>query len=152
MFLTQVCDALKNANVDYALVGGYAVALHGAPRGTRDVDIALVWSLENLKATENTLKALGLQSQLPIKAEMIFQFRDEYIKNRNLVAWNFVDPADPSRQVNIIITFKLTLDRVKTLKIRYGSVKLLKKDALIQMKRESDRPQDREDIKALEQL
>ena len=152
MFLTDVCQALKKANVDYALVGGYAVALHGAPRGTLDVDIALVWSLENLQAAENTLKALGLQSQLPIQAEMIYQFRDEYIQNRNLVAWNFVDPGNPARQVDIIIIYKLTSGLVMTLKTKHGSVKLLKKDALIQMKRESDRPQDREDIKALEQL
>lgn len=152
MFLTRVCLALEKANVDYALVGGYAVALHGAPRGTIDVDIALVWSLNNLQSAEKALQALGLQSQLPITAEMIFQFRDEYIQNRNLVDWNFIDPTNPAKQVDIIITYNLKPSKIITVETQQGDVKLLNKKALIQMKRDSDRPQDREDIKALENL
>lgn len=37
-FLNQICHALQTNRVRYALVGGYAVALHGAVRGTVDVD------------------------------------------------------------------------------------------------------------------
>ncbi len=37
-FLNQICNALQTNRVRYALVGGYAVALHGAVRGTVDVD------------------------------------------------------------------------------------------------------------------
>lgn len=152
MFLTQVCAALDIAKVDYAIAGGYAVALHGAPRGTIDVDIVLRWTLLNLRAAESALKLIGLQSQLPLDAEMIFNFREEYIQKRNLVAWNFIDSNNPARQVDIIITYKLSPAHVMKMKTKRGNIKVLKKESLIQMKRESDRPQDREDIKALEQL
>ena len=152
MFITEVCAALDKAKVNYAIVGGYAVSLHGAPRGTIDVDIVLAWSLKNLRAAENALNKIRLTSQLPLNAEIMFNFRDEFIQNRNLVAWNFVDISNPIRQVDIIITYKLTSDRVTKIKSKMGILKVLKKDALIKMKQESNRPQDLEDIKALEQL
>ena len=37
----RICKALGEAGIHYALAGGYAVALHGAPRGTIDIDVAL---------------------------------------------------------------------------------------------------------------
>jgi hypothetical protein len=37
--LTTVQQALDNAAVDYALVGGLAVAVGGAPRATKDIDL-----------------------------------------------------------------------------------------------------------------
>ncbi len=35
----RVVGAVEAAGVDYALCGGLAVALHGAPRATRDIDL-----------------------------------------------------------------------------------------------------------------
>ena len=49
-FLSRVSKALDAAGVRYALVGGYAVALHGAVRGTVDIDIVLRWTLRDLEA------------------------------------------------------------------------------------------------------
>ena len=51
MFIHEICAALEHAEVSYAVVGGYAVALHGAVRGTVDVDVVIQWSLQNLQKT-----------------------------------------------------------------------------------------------------
>ncbi len=51
MFLLRISQAFQQANIPYALVGGYAVALHGAVRGTIDVDI-ITKGLEDIKALE----------------------------------------------------------------------------------------------------
>ncbi len=48
-----------------SVVGGYAVALHGAVRATVDIDIALTWDLRSLQAAERTLVELGLVSNCP---------------------------------------------------------------------------------------
>jgi autonomous glycyl radical cofactor GrcA len=37
----RVLAALKKYNVDYILIGGYAVALHGVPRATNDIDLLI---------------------------------------------------------------------------------------------------------------
>lgn len=153
MFIHDICAALDKAQVPYAIVGGYAVALHGAIRGTVDVDVAIQWSLINLQNTENAFKQLGLVSLIPITAENLFQFREEYIQNRNLIAWNFYDPSNPLNQVDIIINYELnSLQNTKPIKTLLGTIRILSLNDLIEMKKASGRPQDLEDVKALNNL
>ncbi len=152
MFINNICEALQTAKVPYAIVGGYAVALHGIPRGTFDIDFVIQWSLENLKKTESVLKSLGLISRLPIDAKSVFNFRDEYIKNRNLIAWNFYDPKNMINQVDIIINFDLKGSTTKIVKTTNGKIKILSQKDLIAMKKSSGRPQDLEDVRSLEAL
>lgn len=152
MFINRVCSALQEAKIPYAVVGGYAVALHGAPRGTFDIDVVIKWSLKNLQKIEHALKLLGLVSRIPVDAESIFHFRDEYIKKRNLIAWNFYDPINPSHEVDIIITFDLENASAEVAKTAGGNIRILSLKDLIKMKKESGRPQDLEDVKSLERL
>ena len=95
---------------------------------------------------------LGLVSRLPIHADDLFQFRDEYINNRNLIAWNFYHPADVSQQVDIIITYDLRGKGRQARETLAGPVQILKLKELIKMKRESARPQDLADVDALEKI
>lgn len=152
MFLHDICNALEDAKISYAVVGGYAVALHGAIRGTVDVDIVIQWTLENLEKVEMVLKKAGLISLIPINASNLFNFRDEYIQNRNLIAWNFYHPMNPVIQLDIIINYDLKKGHTKTIKTPDGKVKILSLNDLIAMKKASGRPQDLEDVKALENL
>ena len=150
--LARICNALQRAGVRYAVVGGHAVALHGAVRGTVDIDIVLSWTQRSLIAAEKALTGIGLVSRLPITANDILEFRNEYVQNRNLVAWNFYNPADLSEQVDIIITYDLKGKRRKRVDLENTSIHILSKPDLIEMKRESGRPQDKEDVLALESL
>src|SRR6185503_6418543 len=92
------------ARVPYALVGGFAVALHGAVRGTVDVDLVVRLREAVFQRTEKALMALGLQSRLPVTASEVFRFREEYLRNRNLRAWTFVNPSRPSEIVDVILS------------------------------------------------
>lgn len=152
MFIHDVCAALENAKIPYAIVGGYAVALHGVIRGTIDIDIAIHWTQKNLEKVENALKQMGLVSLIPIEANNLFHFRDEYIQKRHLIAWNFYDPKNPVNQVDIIINYDLKDAHTKTINTSSGKVKVLSREDLIVMKTASGRPQDLEDVKALENL
>lgn len=152
MFINIVCDVLQKAGIPYAIVGGYAVALHGAPRGTFDIDFVIEWSLKNLQETEKALKSLGLVSRIPVDAKSVYDFREEYIKNRNLIAWNFYDPVNLRHEVDIVITYDLKKATIKTVRLSNGKIRILSKKDLIAMKKASGRPQDLEDIKSLEQL
>jgi hypothetical protein len=151
-FINDVCTALDQAGVRYAIVGGYAVALHGAVRGTMDVDIVINWNLGSLQKTVKALNGIGLVSSLPVGAEEVFQFRDEYIENRNLIAWNFYNPGDISQLVDIIITYDFKGRGRQKLSTRSGPLHVLNLTELIDMKSASSRPQDLEDVKALESL
>jgi hypothetical protein len=150
--LEKVCVALAQAKLRFAIVGGHAVALHGAVRGTVDIDVAIPWNRRSLEGAERALTDIGLVSRIPVSANEIFEFRDEYIKNRNLVAWNFYNPNDLSEQVDIIIAYDLKGKRTKQIQLANALVPVLALKDLIEMKRQSGRPQDIEDVRALEKL
>lgn len=152
MFIERVCRKLNELNVPYAIVGGHAVALHGAVRGTIDIDFVIVWTAENLQTAELALKELGLVSTLPITAEEVFANRESYIADRNLIAWNFHNPKSLDEQVDLIISYDLHQRYPKLFHANDYTLSVLAIDDLIAMKRESGRPQDLADVEALEKI
>ena len=152
MLLKRLVDTLARHGIEYALVGGYAVALHGAVRGTVDIDLIIDIDIDSLTRTEKALNVIGLQSRLPITPEELFQFRDEYIRNRNLKAWSFVNPSDPTEMVDIVITDDLKGKKTVTRMLGETKVTVLGLSDLINMKKRSGRPQDLEDVAALEKI
>jgi hypothetical protein len=152
MFLFRVCDALSAAGVPYAIAGGYAVALHGAVRGTVDVDLVVRLEEAAFGKAEQALKSLGLQPRLPVTATEVFQFREEYIRNRNLLAWSFVNPSNPGEVVDVLIAEDLADCKVVKLSVKGRTLKVVSRADLIRMKARSARPQDLEDIAALKRL
>lgn len=152
MFIVKVIQSLNNQGVKYALVGGYAVALHGAIRGTVDIDLVVKIDKAQFLATEKAFSAIGLRSRLPVSASEVFDFREEYINNKNLIAWSFYNPDNPLEVVDILVAHDLnniytTVKKIGRLKIQVASI-----PDLIVMKKQAGRPQDIEDIKALEKL
>ena len=97
MLLERLCDAFEKEALPYALVGGFAVALLGAPRGTLDIDCIIRHTEEDFEKCERALRGLGFQPRLPVTAKEVFQFRKEYIAKRNLIAWSFVNPLQSDR-------------------------------------------------------
>lgn len=152
MLLLKIVHKLKEHKIPYAIVGGHAVAFHGAIRGTLDIDLITKLNLKTLQKIESALGELGLTSRLPIGAIDLYKFRLEYIKNKNLVAWNFINLRDSSEQIDIIITLDLLDVKTKTIKIGSESIKIIAKDDLIKMKKISGRTQDLADIEALKKL
>ena len=152
MLIEKVIKTLNQHRVQYTLVGGYAVALHGAVRGTVDIDFVVALNQRSYRQTEKALSSIGLKSILPISADGVFNFREEYIKNRNLIAWSFNNPDNPLEIVDIIITedAKQIKSVIKT--FNGTNIKIAAIDDLIKLKKKSGRRQDIEDIKALEKL
>jgi len=51
-----VLDALQKEGVDYVLIGGFAVVLHGSPRFTEDIDLFIRNNESNLEKLRTALK------------------------------------------------------------------------------------------------
>jgi hypothetical protein len=152
MFLLRVTGALSRARVRYGLVGGYAVALHGAVRGTMDIDLAIPLEEAQFVRLERALKSIGLESRLPVTAREVYRFREEYIRNRNLIAWSFVNPAVPSELVDVVLTLDLADLRTEAVRVQNRKIRVVILDDLIGIKQQSSRAQDREDVLALQAL
>ena len=149
MFVLDVTSELARRKIAFALVGGYALAMHGIVRATMDVDLVIGLSQKSLVAAEKSMRALGLTSRLPVSALEIAKFRKEYIKNRNLIAWSFVDFKDPTRQVDLLIV--LGIDEIEVERISFGgkSLPVASLKSLLEMKLMANRPEDQLDIQRL---
>ena len=152
MFLLRLISALEEFGVRYAVVGGHAVALHGAPRGTLDVDLVIPETEQDYIRAQKALASIGLQSRLPVDAKEVFRFREEYRKNRNLIAWSFMNPGRPSELVDILLAPGLGSLRTEIRKYGRHRIYIVGLEDLMEMKKKSGRPQDRADLKALREL
>jgi hypothetical protein len=152
LLLERLAKELEQAKVPYAVVGGLALALLGAPRGTVDIDIIVEHSEEIFRRLEQSLERLGLTSRIPVRASEVFNFREEYIRERNLIAWSFYNPRNPFEVIDVIITHDLARMRRVSRKLGGSKISVLAREDLIKMKRASGRPQDLEDVKVLEML
>lgn len=152
MWFLKVIAHLKKQDVRFAAAGGYAVALHGAVRGTMDIDLVVATDESNLSKLESALGELGLKSRIPVSAKEIANFREEFVKRRNLIAWSFVDANDPSHLVDAIIAFDFRARDIVQIKVHGEAVPVLSKRALIAMKEKAGREQDIEDARALRDL
>ena len=69
-----------------------------------------------------------------------------------MTAWNFTNPHNPVQSVDIIISQDLSRKKVDRIKVGKRILPVLSVDDLIRMKRKSGRPQDLQDIEALEKI
>ena len=56
--LVALCRALNEAGARYLLIGGFAVLLHGAVRTTKDIDLLVDSTPENVRALKQALSVL----------------------------------------------------------------------------------------------
>lgn len=137
-------ECLLREGVDFMLVGGYAVALHGWPRTTFDIDFWIMANPDNAKAVMRAIKAFGaplmeLTEEDFHKPGMVFQIGNEPQRIDIISAVDGLDYADAVGRA-----VKMNVDGME--------IKVLSLDDLIVNKRASGRPKDIADALALEKL
>jgi hypothetical protein len=140
--LLTVCRLLNGAGVRYVVVGGFALALHGAIRATKDVDVLIEPTLDNARRTLEALSGLtfGIARELDpatVIAKPITIIGDDPRVDLLTIAWSvrYAD-AEPS---------------MLRLRIEDVEVPVADLDTLIRTKG-TGRLQDRADVETLETL
>jgi hypothetical protein len=136
-------DALEAAGMEYALVGGLAVAVWGAPRATKDIDL-----LVPANAVDG-VKGVARQRGFTFEAEPM-KFRD----GTELRRLSKVEGTDLLTLDLMIVNADLesawrSRRRVPTLR---GELWVVSREALIDMKARAARAQDLFDIERLREL
>lgn len=67
----DILRAFVDEKVEFLLVGAYALAAHGYPRATMDMDLWVKLSLENADAVFRALRRFGVPLQKPTKADLV---------------------------------------------------------------------------------
>jgi len=137
----QFIESLNSNGVEYVVVGAVALAHHGLPRYTGDLDILVRNSVENSKRLESALAEFGLAA-LGIKAA---DFVDSYHVVQLGVAPNRIDLLTSLTGV----TFDEAWDsRVQSL-VGGTRVNFIGRETLVRNKRLTGRAQDKADLEAL---
>ncbi len=139
----EMLSALFDANVEFVIVGAFALAAHGNPRSTGDIDIYIRPSVENALRLMTALKAFGapladVREADFLDPEMVLQIG--VIPRRIDLLTGLDGIADFDEAWNTHVTAEL--DDM--------TVPILGRDALIRNKRAISRPQDLADIAWLE--
>ncbi|MBU0727158.1 MAG: nucleotidyl transferase AbiEii/AbiGii toxin family protein [Pseudomonadota bacterium] len=71
--LLDVCQRLNESGVSYVLIGGWAIFLHGYERATRDIDILVDDSEDNISALKKALNDLLPEACAELQANDIRQ-------------------------------------------------------------------------------
>jgi len=92
LFYEKVVRAFQRAKVKYVIVGGVAVNLLGAYRGTADMDVLVEMSDENLARIVKVMKKLGFFVKQPVDPMGIADKkpRTDWIRNKNMKVFNFI--------------------------------------------------------------
>lgn len=158
MWLQQLAAALEKQEVTYCFVGGVAVNLHGIPRMTYDADLVVETSRTNLLALKACLEALGLRSRLPLDIADFADdiYRDKLASERNLIALSFVDPNQPLREVDVLVSPPVNpshiLDNRELLHVESTPVWVASIPDMVMMKQKAGRQQDLADIEHLRRI
>ena len=136
--------ALVEEKVDFLLVGAYALAAHGYPRATMDIDIWIMPDPDNADAVLRALHRFGAPIQNLVKADL---------ENEGTVFQIGVAP----RRIDIItsasgLQFQKTFERAIAVEIEGIIVRIPSVADLIRNKRASGRTKDLADVEALEKL
>ena len=134
-------ELLNSSGVEYVVVGAVALAHHGFPRYTGDLDVLVRNSTDNTQRLESALAAFGLAG-LGLKAA---DFVDSY---------RVIQLGVPPNRIDLLTSLTgVTFDEVWAGKVETvvggTRVNFIGRDALILNKRLTGRAQDKADLEAL---
>ena len=147
-----ILRTLTAAGVDFVLVGGLAVMLHGYPRVTRDVDIAFAADRTNLQTLGHALGELearlrNVDADVPFVPDEETLDRVELLTLDTSAGW-----LDVHKSLDGAPAYATLRRRAERIKLDGFSVLVASVDDLIAMKRAAGRPIDLTDIEALEAI
>ena len=94
MKIEDILRSLEKENIDYAVIGGVAVVLYGYVRFTKDIDLLIDFSEDNVRRFIKVLAALNFQPGVPIDPlDMANEKkRQEWMKEKNVKVLTFYNP------------------------------------------------------------
>ena len=134
----RIFAALERRGVEYLTIGGIAVSLHGHVRNTRDVDLLIEWTPQNMARLAEALVDLDANA-------------DDLYKGGNFTlrtAAGGLDIFDPA-EIPGGRPYEEMRPRAVQAIVQGVTVRAVGFDDLIRLKRESGRDRDLEDVATL---
>ena len=158
MFYLDLFSKLQQFEVQYLLIGGLAVTLHGIERTTMDIDITVAMQPNNLDKLIACAQSLGLKPVLPIPLSSLKNIEQlkQWHKEKNLLAFALRTEEIAGVTLDILlfppIEFSKMQPNVKQFDIGKVKVNVASIDDLIALKHAAGRAIDLSDIEHLNKL
>jgi hypothetical protein len=143
-FLTTL-DTLTREGVEYILIGGFAVILYGLPRTTQDIDIIVKPDKENITRLKNALKLVFNDSSID-------EITLEELKKYAVIRYGSQD----GYFIDLIVKIGEFADynslEFDTITVENKKIKIARPEALLRLKCNTVRPEDKRDALFLNEL
>jgi len=158
MKIAELLQSLADARVDYVLVGGLAVQLHGFLRATVDIDLVLAMNDANLDRFIEVAKRFGLKPVIPVPIDALKNAAqiDQWHREKGMLAFALREPRVGGSVIDVLVRPDISFDTLRSGAVEgklFGrQVSIASIDDLIGMKRIANRPKDQLDVAALEKI
>ncbi len=143
----SIIESFNRQNVEYLLIGGFAMGVYGHVRSTGDLDIFIHATKEN--------------AQRALKGCIDFGIDEEDLKEEMFLVEKMIGIGKPPLRIEIlkkldILDFKYAYQRAEIKSVDGLQIKVVSLDDLILLKeaavKERDKERDREDLTFLKQF
>lgn len=158
MSMYSIIERLVDAEVDFVLVGGLAVALHGYQRMTMDVDVVLAMTPDNLRRFIDQAKAERLKPIIPVPIESLADadLIAQWHKEKGMLAFALRDEDMTATVIDVLVAPVVSFDDLRrdALPVPVGrlTIPIASINHLIAMKTGTGRSKDAIDIEELRKL
>ena len=158
MSMYSLLSGLAESAVDFVLVGGLAVTLHGYQRVTMDVHVVLALNNANLDKFIDNARRENLRPVLPIAIDSLRDAAliDQWHRDKGMLAFALRGPDMMATVIDVLVRPVVSFEQLKrnavTKRIGPLSIAVASIDDLIRMKTATGRSKDALDIEELRKI
>jgi hypothetical protein len=158
MKIAELLQSLSGEFVQYVLVGGLAVQLHGFMRSTFDIDLVLAMNDGNLTRFIAVAKRYGLVPSIPVPIDTLRDANqiEQWHREKGMLAFALREPQVGGSVVDILVRpnvpFEQLMANAVAGELFAQKIWIASIDDLITMKLIANRAKDQLDIAALEKI
>jgi predicted nucleotidyltransferase len=158
MNMFDLLKMLAEAKIEFVLVGGLAVALHGYQRVTMDVDVVLAMDEENLQRFLSAAKKSGLRPTIPVQLDSLAQpeLIEQWCREKGMLAFSLRGAETMATVMDVLVRPVVPFAELRrdATMVAVGSVNVpvASIEHLIAMKTNTGRSKDMIDIEELRKI
>jgi hypothetical protein len=158
MKIAELLQSLSGESVQYVLVGGLAVQLHGFMSSTFDIDLVLAMNDDNLVRFIAVAKRYGLVPSMPVPIDSLRDADqiEQWHREKGMLAFALREPQVGGSVVDILVRpnvpFEQLMANAVAGELFAQKIWIASIDDLITMKHIANRAKDQLDIAALEKI
>lgn len=154
----NLINMLVEADVEFVLVGGLAVALHGYQRVTMDVDVVLAMDANNVRKFLTVAKASDLRPTIPADLDALAnpEWMEQWCREKGMLAFSVRGPGAMATVMDVlvrpVVSFADLRRDATMIKVGLITIPVASIEHLIAMKTGTGRNKDLIDIEELRKI